>query len=183
MSLTRFTVAFKHISQLLYRSCLVNLENVAFLQGSLSSFCEDMWEIERKAAKLFQKMLLWGFKESCITYNVCFLQSTCTHVTEFFGSKAGGQILQIYKILNFLHILYILYIFYVHYFFTYFHIFRLLMLLLIRAFISPNDGDFSDLQQKYFRTSKNLLYLKRAVWRKYIFVMYKYFNAVWNWCR
>ena len=117
MSLTRFTVAFKHISQLLYRSCLVNLENVAFLQGSLSSFCEDMWEIERKAAKLFQKMLLWGFKESCITYNVCFLQSTCTHVTEFFSSKAGGQILQIYKILNFLHILYILYIFYVHHFF------------------------------------------------------------------
>ena len=35
------------------------------------------------------------------------------------------------------------------------------MLLLIRVFISPNDGDFSDIQQKYFKASKNLLYLKR----------------------
>ena len=52
------------------------------------------------------------------------------------------------------------------------------MLLLIRVFISPNDGDFSDIQQKYFKASKNLLYLKRAVSCKYLFVMYKYFNTI-----
>ena len=69
--------------------------------GQLSSFCEDMREIHREAAKLFQKCFSEDSKRVAQPIMFVFCE---VNATELFSSKVGGQTLQIYKILNFLHI-------------------------------------------------------------------------------
>ena len=88
--------------------------------GQLSSFCEDIWEI----CEIVPKSSCFA-EESCVTYNLWLCERAAK---ELFGSKTGGQILQIYKILNVLHIF-----IYFGYFFRFMYSYQQMMATLMQA--------------------------------------------------